>query len=227
MPLIFQDHITRADLRTNPDHRFLFGDNEERRGHAGQAAACRGKPNAIGVATKRSPNQSPGAYWSDADHDRAITLIDTDLAPAFDHIRAGGTVVCPAAGLGTGLSQLPTRAPRIFAHLRHRVIELKRLDKAATDEPRAPRVLNTKTDRIPPDAIYCGRPSPFGNPFTIGRDGTRDDVCDKYALWLPTQPSLVALLPRLRGHDLACWCAPARCHCETLIRLANPDLVQP
>ena len=45
---------------------------------------------------------------------------------------------------------------------------------------RVPRVLNKRTDRIPANAIYCGRPSPFGNPFAIGRDGTRDDVCDKF-----------------------------------------------
>jgi hypothetical protein len=28
-------------------------------------------------------------------------------------------------------------------------------------------------------------------------------------------------LEPLRGKDLVCWCAPKRCHCETLIRLAN------
>ena len=55
---------------------------------------------------------------------------------------------------------------------------------------RVPRVLNKRTDRIPPDAIYCGRPSPLGNPFIIGRDGTRDEVCDKYEAWLPSQPEI-------------------------------------
>jgi len=89
---------------------------------------------------------------------------------------------------------------------------------------RPPRVLNKKTDRIPPGARYRGRPSPLGNPFVIGRDGTRDEVCDKYAAWLPTQPKLMAMIPDLAGRDLVCWCAPLRCHCDILLRLANPDL---
>ena len=31
---------------------------------------------------------------------------------------------------------------------------------------------------------YIGRPSPLGNPFAIGRDGTRDEVIAKYREWL-------------------------------------------
>ena len=87
---------------------------------------------------------------------------------------------------------------------------------------RVPRVLNKRTDLIPPNAIYCGRPSPLGNPFIIGRDGTRDEVCDKYEAWLPSRPRLMAMIPSLADHDLICWCAPARCHCNFLLRLANP-----
>ena len=29
-----------------------------------------------------------------------------------------------------------------------------------------PRVLNRRTDTIPPGAVYVGRPSKWGNPFT-------------------------------------------------------------
>jgi len=72
----------------------------------------------------------------------------------------------------------------------------------------SPRVLNKRTDRIPPRAIYCGRPSSFGNPFIIGRDGIRDEVCDKYEAWLPKQAKLMAMIPSLAGRDLVCWCAP-------------------
>ena len=130
MPLVFQDHITRADLRRHPDRLYLFGDNEQRRGLGGQAAACRGEPNAVGVATKRHPSRDPDAYWTDRDHGRAIAIIDADLTRALEHVRRGGVAVCPAAGMGTGLAGLPTRAPRIFAHIRRRVIELKRLGAA-------------------------------------------------------------------------------------------------
>lgn len=32
--------------------------------------------------------------------------------------------------------------------------------------------------------VYIGRPGPYGNPFTIGRDGNRKEVIDKYEEWL-------------------------------------------
>ena len=86
-----------------------------------------------------------------------------------------------------------------------------------------PRVLNKKTDGIPQGAIYIGRGSPWGNRFVIGQDGTRDEVCDKYDAWIDTQPGLLARLPSLQGRDLVCFCAPRRCHGDTLRRLANPQ----
>lgn len=91
------------------------------------------------------------------------------------------------------------------------------------NQPRRPRVLNKKTDRIPPGAIYCGRPSLFGNPFVIGRDGTRPEVIAKYERWIMQQAQLLTRLDRLRGRDLVCWCAPLACHCDVLLRLANRD----
>ena len=226
MPLIFQDRIVSDDLRAHPDRLFLFGDNELRRGRGGQAEVCRGHANAVGVATKRAPERSDNAYWTDADYDRISTIIDRDLAPAFVHIRQGGTVVCPTAGPGIGRAELPSRAPRVFAYLRHAIIRLKRLGNAAAGEQRIPRVLNKRdvSGSLPPSARYCGRPSPYGNRFIIGRDGTRDEVCDKYEAWLPQQVKLMAMIPALAELDLVCWCAPARCHCSSLLCLANPTL---
>jgi hypothetical protein len=71
------------------------------------------------------------------------------------------------------------------------------------------------------DRVYVGRPSKWGNPFVIGRDGTRDEVIAKYRAWIVRQPSLISALPELRGKNLVCWCAPQRCHAEVLIELAN------
>ena len=156
MPLLFQNLIERRDLTQHPDRLYLFGDNEARTGRGGQAGACRGFANAVGVATKRVPERTASAYWTDADYDRVIAIIDRDLAPVFDHVRQGGTVVCPASGLGTGLAELPSRAPRVFAYLRERIILLKQLGQA-TPGPSLPRILNKKTDHIPATAYYCGR----------------------------------------------------------------------
>lgn len=46
-------HISRAYVRANRDKLFLFGDNLERRGFGGQAAAMRAEPNAVGIPTKK------------------------------------------------------------------------------------------------------------------------------------------------------------------------------
>jgi hypothetical protein len=69
--------------------------------------------------------------------------------------------------------------------------------------------------------LYIGRPSKWGNPFVIGRDGSRADVIAKYRAWIVTQPELMNALDELRGRDLVCWCAPLACHGNVLIELAN------
>ena len=71
-----------------------------------------------------------------------------------------------------------------------------------------------------PDRVYVGRPSKWGNPFVIGRDGTRDEVIAKYRAWIAQQPALLAALGELHGKDLVCWCAPERCHADVLLDLA-------
>ena len=85
-----------------------------------------------------------------------------------------------------------------------------------------PRVLNKQTDKIPPDAVYVGRPSKWGNPFKIGRDSDRDGVIAKYADWLDCMVFNNRLnLNELMGKDLVCWCSPLPCHADVLLELAN------
>lgn len=86
-----------------------------------------------------------------------------------------------------------------------------------------PKVLNKNRDLIVPGtAIFIGRPSPWGNPFVIGRDGERDEVIEKYRLYLLNNPELlVRVRDELRGMDLVCFCAPEACHGEVLIHFAN------
>jgi hypothetical protein len=66
----------------------------------------------------------------------------------------------------------------------------------------------------PAGAVYIGRGSPWGNPFVIGKDGTRDEVCDRFEKevlpYLDVEP--------LRGKDLVCFCAPKRCHGHSILR---------
>jgi hypothetical protein len=82
-----------------------------------------------------------------------------------------------------------------------------------------PLVMNKhKGDRF---EVYVGRPSKWGNPFVIGRDGSRAEVLEKFERWLTANPALMSQLHELRGKRLGCFCAPLDCHADILARLAN------
>ena len=88
-----------------------------------------------------------------------------------------------------------------------------------------PKVLNKRNGGIAYTSyqwMSVDRGTSWGNPFVMEREADRDKVCDfyeQYAAWrLTVEPDW---LEPLRGRDLACWCAPKRCHADTLIRLAN------
>ena len=77
--------------------------------------------------------------------------------------------------------------------------------------------------------VYVGRPSTLGNPFAIGRDGSRAEVIEKYRAWLwqkmQEKGAVLNELYRLLGlgavHgalNLECWCAPKPCHAEVIKR---------
>lgn len=89
-------------------------------------------------------------------------------------------------------------------------------------------------------AINVARPGPWGNPFVVGRDGTRADCVDLHRKLLggmiclscaatvdaqhKARDHAAANLHLLRGKNLACWCAldGGPCHGDTLLVLANP-----
>ena len=63
------------------------------------------------------------------------------------------------------------------------------------------KVLNARNVGKRPSTtqLYIGRPSKWGNPFVIGRDGSRADVIAKYRAWIVAQPALMNALDELRG----------------------------
>lgn len=73
-----------------------------------------------------------------------------------------------------------------------------------------------------PFDVYIGRPSDFGNPFVIGKDGTREEVVAKHKRWIMKQPKLLKRVKKeLRGKVLGCWCKPKACHGDTLAAIAD------
>jgi len=68
------------------------------------------------------------------------------------------------------------------------------------------------------------RPSKWGNPFKIGKDGSREEVINKYREWLMSKPKLIFEAKReLKGKDLLCCCAPKSCHGDILLEVANEN----
>lgn len=85
----------------------------------------------------------------------------------------------------------------------------------------SPRIVNLHKEPDT-DAVYIGRPSKWGNPFKIGRDGSRAEVIERFRLYMQRKPELVAAAKaELRGKDLACYCAPKACHGDALLEIAN------
>lgn len=75
----------------------------------------------------------------------------------------------------------------------------------------------TKGWRMPEGAVYVGRPTKWGNPFSTA-DFTASDAVACFADEIAPR---LDLLP-LRGKDLACWCALDQpCHADVLLELAN------
>ena len=61
-----------------------------------------------------------------------------------------------------------------------------------------------------------------GEPTRTGRLALAFELMFGY----PDRARLIAALPRLRGHNLACWCAleAPRCHADVLLKIANREV---
>ena len=100
--------------------------------------------------------------------------------------------------------------------------------------------------KMPPNTVYVGRPTKWGNPFRMRklRNGGTDylplEIIELYRMWLmsgwghhqdwlqqwrasthiPNSP--IADFPELRGKNLACWCPLDQpCHADVLLEIAN------
>mmetsp|Transcript_13959 Transcript_13959/g.20909 ORF Transcript_13959/g.20909 Transcript_13959/m.20909 type:complete len:438 (-) Transcript_13959:1771-3084(-) len=108
-----------------------------------------------------------------------------------------------------------------------------------------------------PQNVYCGRPNIYkksgciwGNPFKVGRDGTLEEVIEKFREFLLSEalvfinasgskktknvssslslsttmptPLLLKIPSKLCGKNLGCWCVGEHaCHAQTLAFVAN------
>lgn len=104
-----------------------------------------------------------------------------------------------------------------------------------------PKILNARhVGTKAPNAVYCGRPSKFGNWYKVGENGNlhrRDGDGNWHDTGEPGNRTMVIARHRrdvetddvlrkmirdeLAGRDLICWCAPKPCHCDVYLEIAN------
>jgi hypothetical protein len=99
---------------------------------------------------------------------------------------------------------------------------------------------------MPPNTVYVGRPTMWGNPWSVEAFG-RAEAVSLYRSWLDGTLSvdeaaggygrdglrvtrhpierrkrIQSALPKLWGKNLACWCPlDAPCHADVLLEFAN------
>ena len=126
MPVLFMSSITREFVRSHQTWLFVFGDNLAKKGLGGQAKEMRGEPNAVGIATKRSPSMNSDAFFSDSDIHNVIVM--GAIKDAFRilefHLLSGDVVVIPKNGVGGGLANLPVNAPLIDTFIKDSIERL-------------------------------------------------------------------------------------------------------
>lgn len=101
----------------------IFGDNTIRTGSGGQAI-IRSAECSVGIATKRYPACGPTSYFSDESVEDQLT-IRRDLDELHLALYENPDLIAyfPEHGLGTGLSKMPTRCPKLFKEMNDVIYE--------------------------------------------------------------------------------------------------------
>lgn len=120
--IIFKGYWTLKDVKSNPTHLFIFGDNDIKKGKKGQAI-IRDEPNAIGIPTKKNPSFHRTAYYYDEEYEENIKKIDTAMGKINQKIQSGDydTIVFPEDGIGTGLANLKENAPNTLKYINEQI----------------------------------------------------------------------------------------------------------
>lgn len=111
---------------------------------------------------------------------------------------------------------------------------------AAHGSPRRVQLSRRKGYKLPPNTVNIARPGRWGNPFIVGKHGTREEcvrlfrlLCGGY-LCISLDSGCADAQQRflkhakkhiasLKGKDLACWCRldGKPCHGDVLLEAAN------
>ena len=65
---------------------------------------------------------------------------------------------------------------------------------------------------------YPPKDSIFANPYKIDKDGDRDEVLEKYKIYIKSKiENNPEILNEIKNKTLGCWCKPDKCHGDILI----------
>lgn len=115
-------------VENNKDSLFVFGDNLDRVGKAGQAI-IRDNFNTIGISTKKHPNMDEESFYTD--NLECLKYLLDDLSKFVNTLNNSNykKVILPEDGLGTGLAQLNKRAPKLFKFMNDTIKLIEELSK--------------------------------------------------------------------------------------------------
>lgn len=108
-----------------------------------------------------------------------------------------------------------------------------------TNKPKRIQRKRTPGWKTPPNTVYVGRPTKWGNPYEVGKcyhdqdtgetwehisqntavEFYKEAILNKYPSAKITVEDIVR---ELKGKDLACWCKEGEvCHADFLLEIAN------
>lgn len=102
--------------------------------------------------------------------------------------------------------------------------------------PQRIQLRRAKGWRMPENTVKVDRTTPWGNPFIVGKHGTRERCVELYRYLMGGYLCLCGNAAEqerarnyvgnnrelLRGKNLACWCPPNQpCHADILLEIVN------
>jgi hypothetical protein len=97
------------------------------------------------------------------------------------------------------------------------------------EKPQRVQRKRTKGFIMPPNTVYVGRPTKWGNPYKVGKLSedasypvTSEQAVAFYTHYITVNNLLPYIMTALKGKNLACWCPLDQvCHADVLLRIAN------
>jgi hypothetical protein len=82
----------------------------------------------------------------------------------------------------------------------------------------------TKGWKMPPNTVYVGRPTKWGNPYKVGGSAniTPQEAVNLFEKYIAKWADEDEIKEELKGKNLACFCKEGEpCHADILLKIAN------